>query len=736
MKKVITPVVTEDVVSYLLRCVNEDGSFSRVYSCVMSETTLVRAWFEIKSRSWRFVRPKYNNFNKVENLALSWFKKVNRRLVLDKYNYDCTRVVTIPKKNTDKFRLFVSDLYDRIVQKAVHKIFYVIFEGYFYWEKTSQEMVPESYCKAINHGQIVKRKGRQEYWFRCLKVKPIFSSLSCYFRLKKDVYSVVRVLRTWNPRWLVSYDFSKLFHRVDKSIFASKLRKYVKDRRITDQITKLLKIKVAHLTTIVPKNVATIFQSNLTFFFNVYIHSFDKFVEKIENSIHIKNNLKLRCGFDRIKRLYLSEMKKLPVTTQRQAIKKLRMLKIKNGLLLCENHLRETSVQIYHVRCNYSFLMGFFMNKAQSRWVMEDLSKYIKKKLNLDVSKNLLRHISSDKIKFLGFDIRRISVGTLKQFTDKKLEVYKRHQNKSYREGVRDYMQFLKAVEWVSRETVMSVAVNKIAPQKHIIIKKELKENFAGSVPQEYWFYDGSKLDQKMELALKVRYEDQYFQLHRWINTKQSFLNSLNTIRLTRVMEQNRSNGYKKALKSKYERFYPLKLQCVTADAAKIESIFELKILFPKEKVTAEFRRKNVLNFQGASGIVALRIFLSDIAIICWYSRICKRLLSYYGCIACFSGLRHQVNSILRYSLFGTIRVKYNKSMSWVISHFGFDPKVKSNNKLSISFPSIEWLNSRKKKYVTQAWGRQNLDFMRNSNILYLNKRGTLLDSFKSKSLY
>jgi hypothetical protein len=66
----------------------------------------------------------------------------------------------------------------------------------------------------------------------------------------------------------------------------------------------------------------------------------------------------------------------------------------------------------------------------------------------------------------------------------------------------------------------------------------------------------------------------------------------------------------------KYERFYPLKLQCVITGVAKIDSISELKMLFPKKRVTAEFKRKNVLNLQGAPGIAALRIMLSDIAII------------------------------------------------------------------------------------------------------------------------
>ena len=206
-------------------------------------------------------------------------------------------------------------------------------------------------------------------------------------------------------------------------------------------------MKVANFTKIVSKDVATVSQSNLILFFNFYIHSFDKFVKQIEYGVYRRNNLKLQGGFNRLKRLYLNKMKELPVTIQRQTIKKCMMLKIKKGILLCENYSEKTLAQIYYIRSNYSFLMGFLMNKVQSRWIIADLVKYMKKTLNFVVPKNLLKHISSDKIRFLGFEIHRTSVGILKQFTDKKREMYKRHQNKNYREGVRDYMQFLKAVE-------------------------------------------------------------------------------------------------------------------------------------------------------------------------------------------------------------------------------------------------------------------------------------------------
>jgi hypothetical protein len=41
--KVITPVVTKDIIAYLLRYVNDAAKFSKVYKCMMSEANLVRA---------------------------------------------------------------------------------------------------------------------------------------------------------------------------------------------------------------------------------------------------------------------------------------------------------------------------------------------------------------------------------------------------------------------------------------------------------------------------------------------------------------------------------------------------------------------------------------------------------------------------------------------------------------------------------------------------------------------
>lgn len=143
----------------------------------------------------------------------------------------------------------------------------------------------------------------------------------------------------------------------------------------------------------------------------------------------------------------MHQIKNLPVTAKRPIMGKHTILKRKNGIVLRENSLEKMFIQVYYVRCNCNSLMGFFMNKAQSRRIIKDLHQYLRYKLKFDVSKNLLRYIFSDKIQFLGFEIQRTPLGTFKHLKNKKWEVYRRHQNTNFKEEARDHVRFLKAVE-------------------------------------------------------------------------------------------------------------------------------------------------------------------------------------------------------------------------------------------------------------------------------------------------
>jgi hypothetical protein len=258
------------------------------------------------------------------------------------------------------------------------------------------------------------------------------------FRLKREVYSVVRVVRTWYPIWLASYDFSKLFNGINSDIFVKKLRKYIEDRRLISQITTLLKMQTINVMMVVYKNPLTVPQGNLILLllFNFYVHSLDKFVEKTAKSVIEIGNTRGRLLYPRIKRLCLNTIKQLPIKVNCFMIKKHAKLKRK-----------KMSMQVYYVRCNYNFLIGFLMSKAQSKRIVEDIYKHIKDKLQFGITKKLLRYTFSDKVKFLGFEIQPIPIETSKYSKNKKLEVYKRNQNKNFRKGAQDYVQFLKAAE-------------------------------------------------------------------------------------------------------------------------------------------------------------------------------------------------------------------------------------------------------------------------------------------------
>jgi hypothetical protein len=175
------------------------------------------------------------------------------------------------------------------------------------------------------------------------------------------------------------------------------------------------------------------------------VHSFDKFVKKIARNVDEIGNITRSFWHDRIQKLSLNKTKQLPIKVNCRITKKYTELKRKT--ILRENFSERMSMQVYYVRCNFNFLMGFLMNKARSRQIVQNVYRYIKDKLKFDITQKLLKCAFSDKIKFLGFEIQQISVETSKYCRNKKLEVYKRHQNTKFRKGVQDYAQFLKTVE-------------------------------------------------------------------------------------------------------------------------------------------------------------------------------------------------------------------------------------------------------------------------------------------------
>lgn len=206
----------------------------------------------------------------------------------------------------------------------------------------------------------------------------------------------------------------------------------------------------------------------------------------------------------------------------------------------------------------------------------------------------------------------------------------------------------------MGREAIIGTVMNSTLFQKNIFADKRLQKRVVLLAPQEYWFYYKYKLNKKIDLAFKTRYKDSYLRLNRWVNAKRSLLNLSKNAEFVKVLNKNHEDRFdrikQKLIKLKYEGVYPLrlKLKLIKKNLIKFncsnEFVSTLQIFFPKKRVVAEFKRKSVLNSRGMPCFSRLKAMLSDIAIIRWYSKIGRRLLSYYGCIYTPNDFKYQVS--------------------------------------------------------------------------------------------
>lgn len=139
-------------------------------------------------------------------------------------------------------------------------------------------------------------------------------------------------------------------------------------------------------------------------------------------------------------------------------------------------------------------------------------------------------HLRGDSIQFLGFAIQKIPSKTLKDSANKKVETFKRRQNRIFEKSVQEYRRFLKIMEWFGRKAIAAAIYEKTAQQRRVFEKKTLKEIIVSKVPRKNWFYYGHRLNTKRGLVFKFCYENQEHKLKRWVNVKQNLLFSRESV--------------------------------------------------------------------------------------------------------------------------------------------------------------------------------------------------------------
>lgn len=746
------PVVTEDIVTYLLQNVNENGKFFNIFEFIASEKNIATAWFEIKSRFGMLTKSEDktktdDEFKTMESFPLKWLKEISELLVVEKYSYKPARILKISKKKKSKFRKFIiTNLSDKIVQKAFQRVLNLVFEGYSEWEKIDEKKYTNYFSGMIDYSQKFKKKIKNVCWVKKFKIKPIFSSKSYGFRSKKGVHSVLRVIeKTWYPNWFSFCDVSKIFDTVNKNILIKRLKEYIDDEQFIKQIRKMFDVQIININLNTKSGILNIPQNSMlsSLLFNLYMHPLDKFVENVIENVTKRNKKKLNFEYKRMIKLDSKKIKKISAKMRDRITKKPKKLVKKFYIKKLLNDSKKTPVRMYYARYANDYILGFFMSKINMKIIIKNIITFIINDLKLEVIKTTLKCSTSNKVPFLGFEIRAVLPEKFNYYRKKEFEAYRRHKNNVLRKGVQEYEKFLKMVEWLGRRAIANAVNKKIVQKKNLVKKKELKKMIPEITRQKNWFYKKHKHNKKVELAYKNRYDKQQHIFGRWIKASQRFINSEEISELAKMIGKNKTNKLlvirknmlslsKELIGTKIKKVYLLKQQLVKKDLIKIirvtKLIPKLEIFFPKKQIIQKFITKGILNSKGMPKAVMQKTTLPDYKIIDWYTTVAEGLLSYYGCANNLNDLRRLVSWSLRYSLFATIGAKHKKSIRWAIDNFGFDPKVKYKNEIIASFPAAGSINSCKKKYPTQIWNNKNLYSIINNEHIRLNLKITLFN--------
>ena len=302
----------------------------------------------------------------VDGMSMKKIKAIIEQIRYERFRWTPVRRTHIPKKNGKMRPLGIPTWTDKLVQEVMRSI----LEAYY---------------------------------------EPHFSENSHGFRPNLGCHTALHKVQRWNGTvWFIEGDIKGCFDNIDHNILLSILRENIHDNRFLRLISNLLKAGYMENWEYKPTLSGTpqggIISPLLS---NIYLDRLDKFVE---------NNLLTRyTKGERRKRNpdYISIQNKV---TRRRKIGKIAESKMyRKELLNTPSNLANDPDfrRIHYVRYADDFLIGFAGPKIEAEEIKEEIKKFLQSiKLELSDEKTLITHATTEKARFLGYDLQRFSSNT------------------------------------------------------------------------------------------------------------------------------------------------------------------------------------------------------------------------------------------------------------------------------------------------------------------------------------
>lgn len=307
------------------------------------------------------IKPKSGNITQILNeealdvINSDWFEKISNSFKNGLYKFKPSRKTYISKSNGKLRPLIMPSSQDKIIQEGMRILLDAVFEGDF--QKSSHA-----------------------------------------FQAGKGHYSALNQIRMkfGKVNWFIEGDIEQQYSGINHNVLVDLLREKIQDEPFIDLIYKYLKLRYGekydvHITPMrIGLSQGGLISSSL---FNIYMHSFDVWVEDILIPKYTKG------------KRYKSNPKNTKVirTFESAVDKSIRTSSITDDF----NYVR-----VYYVRYVDNFLMGVHGSKKTCDLIKREIKSFLEEKLllTLNPDKTKITHSITEEALFLGYHISCIPI--------------------------------------------------------------------------------------------------------------------------------------------------------------------------------------------------------------------------------------------------------------------------------------------------------------------------------------
>lgn len=455
---------------------DKSGKFENIFQLIYNEKNLIKAWLQLKKNF--IILPKIYSSEIIYSLSKDWFTKSSKNLKFGTYNYSNFYYQNNLQIKKESFSFQSSYLKDNIIQLAFFQILQPIWEGISQWVEINEfEYKTRSLCFCKKQSLLIYRKiERNRYYFKKWIISPIFLKSNYWFRSQKNVHSALKDIKHhWTDiSWFLKFDIKISFTILQHHIVINEIERKISDQQVIDEIYKMFKQRQLFFTLELAGLKIPQESWLSAFFFNLYMHRLDEFMEELGNEVNrptekkatpIYNNLRLKKKKE-CDRLNLNWKQRLRVFRSFR-----RKLKRANVQMF---FYKTKSQHIKFSRYAEDFIVGLSGSKQFVNKISIRLYSFLKCNLHLKVSKKYLHHVRYSKCNYGGFFLSEINSGMrLKRQTTERFERLK-FKIKSLRkmEYVK-YLTMLKEAE--KRFWVHTLETSCLEVQQSMLKQKQIK---------------------------------------------------------------------------------------------------------------------------------------------------------------------------------------------------------------------------------------------------------------------